>query len=132
MHLRLLVSCAILLTGCLALIDEAQRPGVGDPCDGSELQRCESGGKSACVNGRWTIVECRGPRGCSSFSLARCDQRIAEPGQPCDPGETWTSGTCTPDGSASLACAPTGVFEPAGDCPGGCTPQQDELGIDCR
>lgn len=131
--------CAVLmllLQGCLDLLltqGDESTPGLGEPCEGTETASCSAQGyKSACIQGVWTSVECRGPRGCSSFSLALCDQRRGVVGARCDPRDRWTFGACSLDGTTQLLCSDEGAFISVGGCPGGCEPEPDGWGVVCR
>jgi hypothetical protein len=110
----------------------------GDPCHETESGRCSLDGnfKSFCFNGRWASVQCLGPRGCSSFSLSLCDQRIGQEGLACDPNDGWTRQACSLSGDAELRCDKTGVFVKVSDCPSGCVLNPDNASsgseVDCR
>lgn len=122
---------AVTLTGCFGL-------DAGDPCQETENDRCSSSTdfKSFCFNGRWTSVQCLGPRGCSSFSIALCDQRRGQEGMACDPNDGWTHQACSLSGDAQLRCDPAGVFVKVRNCPSGCMVNPDdsppEREVDCR
>ncbi len=132
--------CAFLMLllqgGCLDRLlvgDGEPVPEAGEPCEGTEPQHCSATGyKSACIQGVWTSVECRGPRGCSSFSLAMCDQRRGVVGARCDPRDRWTFGACSLDGTAWLLCSDEGTFIQVGTCPGGCEPEPEGWSVQCR
>jgi hypothetical protein len=119
---------AVLLAGEVA--DEAARPDVGDPCDGTEPPRCSAAGyKSSCLRGIWTSVECRGPGGCRD---GWCDQRRGVVGARCNPTDLGTFGACSLDGTAQLLCSDEGTFIRVGGCPGGCEPDPEGPGVLCR
>lgn len=111
-------------------------PEVGDSCDEAETGRCslDANFKSFCFNGRWTSVQCLGPRGCSSFSIALCDQRRGQEGLPCDPNDSWTRQACSLSGDAELRCDKSGVFVKVSSCPSGCVinPDNSPSDVDCR
>jgi hypothetical protein len=115
----------VVVFGC-----RKSRPSVGDSCDGIAQPVCvDSTHALACRNARYESVVCKGPDGCVNeayTSLARCDQTIADEGDPCPIG--WKVVACASKGATLLQCGPGGRFVQVMQCrgPDGCQSQTFE------
>lgn len=82
----------------------------GDPCGAREGEHfsCGTDKKSElkCKDGTWQLVaKCAGPKGCEAQGMfVKCDQSVANEGDPCEPGTSGESFACTADKKAELKC----------------------------
>jgi hypothetical protein len=105
------------LVSVVGLLGAACKKEAGKSC-GTEGEAACDGNTSAlsCSSGKWTKLECRGPKGCSvSGNLVDCDHSLALTNDACDHEGNFA---CSVDAKTLLRCA-SGKFVVDDTCQGG-------------